>query len=135
MAGRRQLTVSVVPKYGDAIMDGDSDGFPGLIASEIAADDEAAALVEQFVATVSYRPYLLLSLLARPGPGARARARGGSSNAAVSSRNCAPQTGMQLDVPQSSIQVNGITAGRRRLMVEDGVLQEKMQLRIDYQTL
>ena len=74
MAGRRQLTVSVVPKYGDAIMDGDSDGFPGLIASEIAADDEAAALVEQFVATVSYRPCLLLSLLARPGPGIRARA-------------------------------------------------------------
>ena len=136
MAGRRQLTVSVVPKYGDAIMDGDSDGFPGLIASEIAADDEAAALVEQFVATVSYRPCLLLSLLARPGPGIRARARGwGGVVAMPSSRGCAPQTGMQLDVPQSSIQVNGITAGRRRLMVEDGVLQEKMQLRIDYQTL
>ena len=82
VAGRRQLTVSVVPKYGDAIMDGDSDGFPGLIASEIAADDEAAALVEQFVATVSYRPCPLLSLLARPGPGIRARARGwGGGNA------------------------------------------------------
>ena len=60
---------------------------------------------------------------------------GGGVVAMPSSRDCAPQTGMQLDVPQSSIQVNGITAGRRRLMVEDGVLQEKMQLRIDYQTL
>ena len=37
---------------------------------------DMSALVEQFVATVSYRPCLLLSLLARPGPGIRARARG-----------------------------------------------------------
>lgn len=51
-AGRRQLTVSVVPKYGDAIMDAENDGFPGLIASEISGDTEAAALVEQFTMTV-----------------------------------------------------------------------------------
>ena len=53
-AGRRQLTVSVVPKYGDAIMDAENDGFPGLIASEISADSEAAALVEQFTMTVRH---------------------------------------------------------------------------------
>ena len=45
------------------------------------------------------------------------------------------QTGMQLNVPQSAIRVDGITAGRRRMVVEDGELQEKMQLRIDYVTL
>jgi hypothetical protein len=53
-AGRRQLTVSVVPQYGDAIMDAESDGFPGLIASEISADTEAAALTEQFAMTVRH---------------------------------------------------------------------------------
>ena len=53
-AGRRQLTVSVVPQYGDAIMDAESDGFPGLIASEISADAEAAALMEQFTMTVRH---------------------------------------------------------------------------------
>lgn len=52
--GRRQLTVSVVPQYGDAIMDAESDGFPGLIASEISADAEAAALTEQFTLTVRH---------------------------------------------------------------------------------
>ena len=51
-AGRRQLTVSVVPQYGDAIMDAENDGFPGLVASEISGDAEAAALVEQFSMTV-----------------------------------------------------------------------------------
>ena len=53
-AGRRQLTVSVVPQYGDAIMDAESDGFPGLVASEISADAEAAALTEQFMMTVRH---------------------------------------------------------------------------------
>ena len=53
-AGRRQLTVSVVPEYGNAIMDAESDGFPGLIASEISEDPEAAALTEQFAMTVRH---------------------------------------------------------------------------------
>lgn len=52
--GRRQLTVSVVPQYGEAIMDAESDGFPGLIASEISADAEASALTEQFTLTVRH---------------------------------------------------------------------------------
>lgn len=49
---RRALSVSVVPRYAEAIMDGDSDGFPGMSSSEIASDTEAAALAEQFSLTV-----------------------------------------------------------------------------------
>lgn len=41
-------------QYGDAIMDAESDGFPGLVASEISADAEAAALTEQFAVTVRH---------------------------------------------------------------------------------
>jgi hypothetical protein len=106
-------------------MDAENDGFPGLVASEISGDAEAAALVEQFSMTVRMLPCRSWALR---------QLAPGSLHSHPDLCVCL-QTGMQLDVPQSSIQVNGITAGRRRMMVEDGVLQEKMQLRIDYVTL
>jgi hypothetical protein len=37
-------------------MDAENDGFPGLVASEISGDAEAAALVEQFSMTVRMLP-------------------------------------------------------------------------------
>jgi hypothetical protein len=38
-------------------------------------------------------------------------------------------TALQLGVAESAISFEGITAGRRKLVVEDGLLQEKVQLR------
>ena len=51
---RRVLTVSVVPKYAQAIMDGEADGFAGLNSEEISSDPEASALAEQFAITVRF---------------------------------------------------------------------------------
>lgn len=41
-------------------------------------------------------------------------------------------TASQLSVSESSITFDGITAQRRRLVVEDGVLQERVQLAIHW---